>query len=275
MVHAPVFAGDPRTTLAGVWARRPDAAATLAARHGTVAHPTLDALYAACDAVAFSVPPNVQADLAVGAARAGRTLLLEKPVALDVDGARRLADAVGEAGVGSQLVLTWRYADAVRTFLAEAAGRPLLGGRGGFLQGAFLGGPFATPWRLQHGPLLDLGPHVIDTLDAALGPVVGVRAHGGRRWVGLLLEHDTGAVSEVSLSGDTATDPTVAGVEVFDESGRLAVDAAAAVGPAAFTTLVGELVRTAGGEPHPLDVHRGVHLQRVLAEAQADLDRRG
>ena len=32
----------------------------------------------------------------------------------DLDGAVRLADAIDDAGVVSQVVLTWRYADAVR-----------------------------------------------------------------------------------------------------------------------------------------------------------------
>src|SRR6186997_828853 len=38
LVHAPVLAASPRTRLAGVWARRPEAAAELAERHGTTAY---------------------------------------------------------------------------------------------------------------------------------------------------------------------------------------------------------------------------------------------
>ena len=57
----------------------------------------LDELIAAVDAVAFSVPPNVQAELALPAAEAGRALLLEKPLALSVEAAERLVDAVRRA----------------------------------------------------------------------------------------------------------------------------------------------------------------------------------
>lgn len=271
LAHAPLLASDARIVLSGIWARRPEAAAGLAAAHRTVAAPTFDALLEGCDAVAFAVPPDVQAALAVRAARAGKALLLEKPVALDVDAAEALADAVGETGVTSQLALSWRYAPAMRSLLAEVQGVEAVGGRGHFLSGALLGGLFATPWRLEHGALLDLGPHVVDALDAALGEVIGVRAHGGDRWVGLLLEHRSGASSEVSLSGHAGLSPHRAGLEIHTVAGVVEVDAVASIGVEAAANLVGEFVATARGVPHPLDVHRGVHLQRVLTEATRQL----
>lgn len=274
MVHAPLLAAGPHTTLAGVWARRPEAATELAAAHGAPAFDRVEALYDACDAVAFAVPPDVQATMAAGAARAGKGLLLEKPLALDLDGAERLADAVGEAGVASLVVLTFRYAPVVRAFLDEVHGRTLVGGRGHFVHGAFLGGPFATPWRLEHGPLLDLGPHVLDLLDAAAGPIVGVRAHGdAQRWIGLLLDHESGVATEASLTG-WAGSPMSTGVELYTAEGVHALDCTATEEQATFTTIAEELahaVRT--GEPHPVDVHRGLHVQRLLHAAQVDLDR--
>jgi hypothetical protein len=111
---------------------------------------------------------------------------------------------------------------------------------------------------------------VIDTLDAALGAVVDVTAHGDpRRWIGLLLEHDSGAVSEVSLSGSVPVEPLRAGAEVYTAGGAVEVDAGAAVDAATFRTVVDEFVDTARGAPHPLDVHRGLHLQRILLQAAA------
>lgn len=273
LVHAPVLAASPHTRLAGIWARRPSAAAELAAKHGTAAFDSIDALFEVCDAVACCVPPDVQADLAVRAARAGKHLLLEKPIAGDVEGAARLADAVGESGVGSMIVLSWRYADSVRAFLEQAASFAPFGGRGAFVSGALLGGMFATPWRLERGPLLDLGPHVIDLLDASLGPVTGVRAHGDLLgWVGLLLEHEGGAVSEASLCATSALQPHRSGVELYGPAGVLEIDCASAVGPAAFATLAEELatvVRT--GTPHALDVRHGLRLQQILADAEMQL----
>lgn len=276
LAHAPVLAHGPDTTLVAVWARRAEAAQELAAKHGAFAVDRLEDLYDRCDAVAFCVPPAVQAQLAAGAAAAGKALLLEKPIAADLAGAEQLVAEVADAGVPSMLVLTWRYASAVRAFLDQAASFDAYGGRGSFLAAGLLAGPFRTPWRLDAGPLLDLGPHVIDLMDAALGPVTGVRANGRLdRWVVLELEHEGGAVSESALCSHTALAPSRCRAELYGESGVLEIDTSTAVGPAAFATLQAELaamVRT--GRAHALDVGRGLHLQRVIEQATTELTAR-
>lgn len=275
MVHAPVLAAGRGTRLAGVWARRPDAAAALAEKHGSIAFERIEELFDACEVVACCVPPAVQADIAVRAAEAGKHLLLEKPIAGDLDGATRLADAVGEAGVGSMVVLSWRYAQSVRSYLDAAQAFPTIGGRGVFVSGALLGGPFATPWRLERGPLLDLGPHVVDLLDAAIGRVTSVHAAGDLLGlVALTLEHDGGAVSTATLCATSPLQPHRAGVELYGPDGSLDIDCVTAVGPDAFATLTAELVAMVrDGVRHPLDVQRGLHLQRVLEDAERQLRR--
>lgn len=276
VVHGPVLAAGPETRLAGVWARRPPAAESLAATlgPGVRAFARYEDLLDACEAVAFAVPPAVQATLAATAAARGRAVLLEKPIADDLEGARRLADAVGSAGVVSQVVLTWRYAAAVRSFLESATAPAFgaLGGRAAFVSAGLLGGPFATPWRLERGALLDLGPHVLDVLDAALGRIVAVRAHGAPGgWVGLLLSHEGGAASEASVCATAAIFPHRAPVAVYGSGGALEIDCAD-IGADAFATLRREFAEAvAAGEPHPLDVHRGLHLQGLIATAEADL----
>jgi predicted dehydrogenase len=76
MFTAPMLAAGPATALAAVWARRAEASGDLAARYGVPAVGSLSDLFAECDAVAFAVPPNVQAEIAVQAAEAGKHLLL-------------------------------------------------------------------------------------------------------------------------------------------------------------------------------------------------------
>ena len=273
MVHAPVFAAGPETTLAAIWARRPEAAQELASKHDAKPVATLAELFEECEAVAFCVPPAVQAQLASQAARAGKALILEKPIAGDLHSAERLTDVVDEAGVPSLIVLSWRYSHKVRSFLQDAGSFDAIGGRGTFIGGGFLDGPFRTPWRLENGPLLDLGPHVIDLLDASLGTVVSVRAAGrADRWASLLLEHENGVVSEASTCAHVPLQPHIAGVELFGESGSLSIDCVEAVGYGAFKTLRQEaagMVRT--GERHFLDVRRGLHLQRIIDDAYAQL----
>ena len=272
IAHARAIAAHPETVLAGVWARRAEAASQLATKYDATPFATIEDLLDASDAVVFSVPPAVQEDLAIVAAEAGKALLLEKPIAGSLAGAQRLADAA--ATVPTLVALRWRYARAVREFIRQAHEQQPFAGRGIFVSGSLLpGSPFATPWRLERGPLLDLGPHVIDLLDAALGPVAAVRAHGDlQRWVGLLLEHESGAHSEVSLCASAPINPSQAGVELFGNAGALRIDCEASVGPDAFAFMYDEFVATARGvQPATCDVARGLAIQRVLDDAERQL----
>jgi predicted dehydrogenase len=271
---APLLARGPDCTLAAVWARRRDQAAPLAARHGAVVSNSFDDLLATCDAVAFSVPPDVQADLAARAAAAGRPVLLEKPVGLDLDEAERLTDALESNGVVSQLVLTNRYRPSMRRFLDEAAAFGAAAGRGTFLGGgAIAGGYFATPWRLEHGAVFDLGPHVLDALDTTLGPIMELRAAGEPLGVvAVTCRHDGGAVSQATMSVTTPVEESGLVVELFGPGGRLVFDSGHLDTrdqgddiAAAMATIASEFagaVRT--GVPHPLDVRRGLRLQRLI-----------
>ncbi|MEV4009931.1 Gfo/Idh/MocA family oxidoreductase [Nonomuraea angiospora] len=267
MAHAPMLAKGPHTRLAGVWARRPEAAAQL----GAPVYERIEELFDVCEAVAFCVPPAVQAELAVRAARAGKALLLEKPLADTLDGARRLAGAVAEAGVASQLVLTLRYAIQTRTFLTRCAEIQPFGGHAANISGTLLGDhPFATPWRLERGALLDVGPHVIDLLGAALGPVTGVRAHGNPLgWIGLLLEHEGGAVSETSLCMTAVGEPPPPTFAVYGRTGSAVLPH---FDDDPLDTIAEEFaatVRNGGG--HPLDAAHGLRLQEIIAEAESQL----
>ncbi|WRZ94977.1 Gfo/Idh/MocA family oxidoreductase [Streptomyces sp. NBC_01007] len=271
-VHARVLAAGPETRLTSVWARRPEAARETAAPHGATVAATFEELLDDCEAVAFSVPPSVQAELAVRAAEAGKALLLEKPLALDLASARRLVDAVDASGVVSQLVLTNRYHPATRRFLAEARALDVSGARSCCLSGAFLGGDFATPWRLEHGALLDLGPHLLDLLDAALGPIVRVRGAGDpRRWLELTCEHDNGTVSQASLSGSVDVERGTTRIELFGRHPELVFDGGALDHEESWPVLRREFATAVrSGRPGELDAHRGLHLQTLIAQALGD-----
>jgi len=268
-VHARVLAAGPETRLTSVWARRPEAARETAAPYGAGVAATFEELLDCCEAIAFAVPPAVQAELAPRAAKAGKALLLEKPIALDLPSARRLVDAVDTAGVVSQLVLTNRYHPVTRRFLKDVQGLDTAGARSCCLSGAFLGGDFATPWRLEHGALLDLGPHLLDLLDAALGPIVRVRGAGDvRRWIELTCEHESGAVSQASLSGAVELDRGILRIEVFGRHPELVFDSAALDFEELWPVLRREFataVRT--GRAGELDAHRGLYLHTLMAQA--------
>jgi predicted dehydrogenase len=271
LVHAPVLAAGPETRLAAVWARRPEAAGELAGRYDAVACASFDALVDQCEAVAFSVPPDVQAELAPRAAQAGRPLLLEKPIAGSLDAARRLVDAVDAAGVGSLVVLTGRFAPAVRAFVDAASALDATGGRAWFLSGAFLSGPFSqSPWRHERGALLDVGPHAIDLITAALGParVADARISPGG-FVAMALAHDSGAVSQVSLCSTLGLADTRSGAEVLGAHGILDVDVQASIGPETFANVRRDFAAVAReGASHACDAHRGLEIQQLLDAAE-------
>jgi predicted dehydrogenase len=280
MLHAPMLAGGPETTLAGVWARRAEAARELAEAHGTQAAGSLEELWERCEAVAFAVPPDVQAELATAAARAGRHLLLDKPVALTVGAAEDLAAAVADAGVVSQMVLTNRYGPRGRAFLAAAEGFEVVGARCASLSGALLDdSPFSTPWRRRHGALLDVGPHLFDLLEGAVGTIEELSGRGDPlRWVSLTCRHAGGQVSELSMSLALPLAETVFECVLYGPSGSLAFQratdpssAAAELAEAGATLRREFAAAVTSGVPSALDVNRGVRLQRLIDAAARSL----
>lgn len=286
LVHAPLLAAGPETTLAGVWTRRREPARELAAKRGGVAFDRFEDLLDACDAVAFAVPPAAQAPLAARAAAAGKALLLEKPIADTLEAADALADAVDAAGVGSLVAFTYRFAEATEAFVAAARSGEWIGARAAFFTDSLLpGGRFASDWRIDTGAIFDTGPHMIDMLDAALGPVTAIRADRNPDWVTVVLEHAGGATSTLNLCSKSPAAELRAEIELFGPTGQRRLDVAEAAGDEfthgifrpdgdpsrvpAFATLRRRFVRVArrrGGDP--LDVRRGAYVQRLVAEAQ-------
>lgn len=272
-MHSATFAAGPETRLAAVWARRPDAAAELASAYGAAAVPSFGELLERCEAVAFAVPPNVQAPLAIDAAKAGKALLLEKPLSLDLDAARELVDAIDDAGVVSQLVLTKRYHPRTDEFLERAAMFDLDGARMVYAHGAFLGGEFATGWRLEKGALYDLGPHALDLLVAAVGPIRSIRAAGDpRRWVELTCEHDDGRISQASLSGSIGVARSVTDIELYGRDGVIAYDVAAIDHRECWPNLRRSFAAAVrSGVSTSLNARRGLMLQELIERAASSL----
>lgn len=274
-VHAPGLADHPGTKLAAVWGRRAENARALAETHGAVGTDDLDELFDQVDALAFAVPPAVQAQIAPRAAAAGKHLILEKPIAPDLASARRLADAVEQAGVASLVMLTLRFSQQTREWLDDLARSG--GWRGGgarWLSGALLGGAYAnSAWRRDPGgALADVGPHAFDLLDAALGPITGVlAAHRGPDdlWQ-LVFEHEGGATSNATLSLRLPIQPSVVEIVVYGRHGYRTLGRKAGSAAAAYTTLLDDFAAlvASGTTTHPCDVRRGVHLSALIERAR-------
>ena len=269
--HAPMITGGPETELTAVWARRPEAAKEIAAEFGGTVSESFDELLDAVDALVFAVPPFIQAELAAQAARAGKPMLLEKPIGVDLAEAEKLTAAIDEAGVPTQVVFTNRYSPAIRRFLEQARAQTPIGAVGSYInQAALPGGTFATPWRVEKGALLDLGPHVLDTLDAAVGPIVHVRGEGDpQRWYILTATHENGVISQAAPSLTSPVVADVAGVKVYTDQGELSCEFVGKDGdPEVPHVIRREFANVVtSGVSHELDVHRALYIQRLLEQA--------
>jgi predicted dehydrogenase len=248
-VHAPGIAGHPLAELVGVWGRDRTKAATLATRYGGRPFSDVEELIDAVEAVAFAVPPDVQAELAVRAARTGRSLLLEKPLALTAEAADRVVEAVHAPTV---VFFTPRFDPGVAAwFRTEIDPRDWDGGSVLLFSSIFEpGNPFGeSEWRQERGALWDVGPHALALLLPTLGPVEQVAAVRGRGdEVHLALRHATGAASSVALSLTARTQMDEA---LFWGSGGAArmpgdVDVAAAYAAAIDSLRAGETPFGAG-----------------------------
>ncbi|MHC3467097.1 Gfo/Idh/MocA family protein [Streptomyces sp. 7R007] len=274
MAHAPALAEHDGVEFAGVWGRRPEAAKDLADRYGARAYDDVDELLADVDAVAVALPPAVQAELAVRAARAGCHLLLDKPVATTVDQARAVADAAAEADIASVVFFTTRFlaeTDAWITRQADAGG--WFTARAEWLGAVFTSdSPFAdSPWRREKGALWDVGPHALSVLLPVLGDArrVTAAAHGPGDTAHLVLDHAGGASSTLTLSltappaaaGATVELRGESGVTVLPESSDGAVTALVRAADALLTA-----ART--GRPHPCDAAFGARVTEILAEGE-------
>jgi predicted dehydrogenase len=281
VAHAPALAATPGIELTAVWGRNPEAAAALAAEHGAAPFSDLDEFLSGLDGVAFSVPPDVQSEIAIRAAAAGKHLLLEKPIALTDGAADALVEAVDEAGVASVVFFTSRFQADVRAWLSDLSNAG--GWRGGgavWLASAFADtSPFNTPWRQRKGGLWDVGPHALSLLWPVLGPVVAVvAAPGAGDLTHLILYHDGGATSTVTVTLGAPVAADGFDLQVWGESGRSEMPQLAANPVTALQVALTELAESASagaGRPrHPCDVHFGRDVERVLADAQRQLDAR-
>ncbi|WP_020134700.1 Gfo/Idh/MocA family protein [Streptomyces sp. 351MFTsu5.1] len=279
MAHAPALSAHPDVDFAGVWGRRPEAAEKVADEHGTRVYDDVDALLADVDAVAVALPPAVQADLAARAARAGRHLLLDKPLATTVEQGRAVVEAVRETRVASVVFFTSRFLTETEAWIAEQASvEGWFTGRAEWLGSVFTGeSPFAdSPWRRDKGALWDVGPHALSVLLPILGEVreVAAAAHGPGDTVHVVLRHASGASSTLTLSLTAPPAAAGAGVELRGAGGvaRLPESSEGAV-PALIRATDALLTATRTGRPHPCDAAFALRVTEILTEAEALLER--
>jgi predicted dehydrogenase len=272
--HGPGLLAAEPVELVGVWGRNPAKTTALAGDLGVSAYDDYAALLADVDAVAFAVPPGVQAAMALEAAAVGKHLLLDKPVAASLEDARALATEVEAEGVASVVFFTDRFTPEAREWYAQV-GRSS-GWRGGWVRMlADLDAPENpfrdSPWRRERGALWDIAPHALSNLTATLGPITAVTGVAGQGdLVHLVVTHESGATSTATLSLFAPAAATGSEVAIWGEGGTTYFPERVTSAADALTIAATELVTCAeSGEPHPCDVTFGTHIVTLITTAAA------
>jgi myo-inositol 2-dehydrogenase/D-chiro-inositol 1-dehydrogenase len=179
-------------------------------------------------AVYICVPPFAHGELELTAIDAGVALFVEKPVALSIDLARQVAQAIQQRGLVSSCGYQTRYAEA-----ADKARELLAGKTIAMALGFYLGGLPSTPWwRVQSksgGQLVEQATHTVDLM----------------RWL-------AGDVDKVYSAGALRALKETPNLDIFDVATTTLHFTSGAIGTVANTSILGR--GTAAGAPS------GVHL---------------
>jgi len=134
------------------------------------------------DLIDINAPSDAHKDIAVAAAKAGKHVFCEKPLALSLSDAREMLKAVEEAGVKHMISFNYRFVPAVRLakkLISEGRLGQIYHIRAVFLQDWIVDPEFPLVWRLQkeiagsgaHG---DLNAHIIDLAHYLIGDITEV-----------------------------------------------------------------------------------------------------
>lgn len=131
------------------------------------------------DLIDINAPSNMHKEIAVAAAKAGKHIFCEKPLALTLADSREMLEAAESAGVKHMCGFNYRFAPAVqlaKKLIDEGRIGTIHHFRGWFLQDWIIDPDHPLVWRLQkeiagsgsHG---DLGAHTIDLAHFLVGDI--------------------------------------------------------------------------------------------------------
>ena len=235
--HANVLSGVKGVRITWVMDLNVENAAKVAAQLGAQASTSLEDVLSQPDvqAVLITTPAGTHADTIEAAARAGKAIFSEKPLAKTLEDGVRAVKAVKAAGVPNQVGFQRRYDPA-----CVAAKAKIDAGDLGKLEGFRAVGRDPEPPPTEYlvgagGLLVDMGGHDLDLARFLVGEVAEVRAIGGALVKPELAdqgEHDTavailrfenGALGTLEVGLRTAYGYDIR-TEVLGEKGRLHIE---------------------------------------------------
>ncbi len=136
------------------------------------------------DVIDVTVPNVAHEAVVTAAAQAGKHIYCEKPLAMNVDEAKRMVAAVEAAGVQSQMTFNFRFFPAIqhaRELIDDGFLGRVFSFRGRYYRASYINPQKPISWRQQRavaggGTLYDLGSHIIDLLYFLLGDFGQVQA---------------------------------------------------------------------------------------------------
>jgi myo-inositol 2-dehydrogenase / D-chiro-inositol 1-dehydrogenase len=179
--HAATIEGLPDAEVAAVCDPDRQAVEAFARLHGAAVRPNLVAMLEdeEIDAIYVCVPPFAHGVVEEAVIARGLPLFVEKPLALDLATAERLAAEIRSAGILTATGYHWRHLDVVRH------ARDLLRGRPARLVHAAWLDKLPPPAWWPHrngsgGQVIEQATHVLDPVRVLAGEVVEVCAAGAR-----------------------------------------------------------------------------------------------
>jgi UDP-N-acetyl-2-amino-2-deoxyglucuronate dehydrogenase len=184
--------------------RTPDKAHQFAAEQGCRAYHDLDDLLAdqAVDVVTIATASGAHKEPAVSAARAGKHLIVEKPLEITLKRCDQIIEACDKAGVRLATIFPSRFHDSSqemkRAVDAGRFGRLTLGDayvKWYRTQAYYDSGAWRGTWQLDGGgALMNQAIHSVDLLQWLMGPVAEIRAHTAT------LAHERIAVEDTAVA---------------------------------------------------------------------------
>jgi len=131
------------------------------------------------DVIDISLPQALHCEVAVAAARHGKHIFCEKPLAMSVAEGRQMLSAAESAGVKHYLNHNYRRAPAVqlaRQLIADGSIGRIFHWRGAYQQDWIVDPDFPLTWQLQKesagsGPHADLNSHSVDLAHFLIGDI--------------------------------------------------------------------------------------------------------
>ena len=182
--HIAAIEGIDGACVSGFYDILPERSLAASAETGKPAFDSLENLLSASDGVAVCVPSGTHAEIGIAAARAGKHVLVEKPIEVTLNKAQTLVQECRSAGVRLGVISQHRFASEIRRLkdtVDEGGLGPLIEGDASIkwyrTQAYYDSGDWRGTWALDGGGcLMNQGIHYIDMIQWVMGGVASVQA---------------------------------------------------------------------------------------------------